>query len=1001
MNGNTFLRYVTKIGLVGIVCVGCCVCAGAFAIHLIVNSDGFRHYLERVMSTTASALTIGHLEARYPLTIAATDVVFTSHMGGLDMVLSVDNVGVTVGLLGALRARIDDLMLSGVRVRLVPSDSSQPREKHTSKAAMPFPGSIRLPRWLWRFCNARLLDGEVRIGSGDHEYVLQGICIVWTAFPREQYGDLELSLATATTQPSRLVLHVEKDTIVVSQGRLVLPSVDIPAISSLVGMRPLAAGTLSLMLHPPPSQDVPRHGLCIDVDAKGLVLQSVLGVRGSLKATVEVTGSMDDLTVHGTVVSEDLRIARGASPELGIRTDLAISATFARGVPTAFVAKSERMAATPFGSWAGSIAYRPDRIDWQIAADQVILDKIEKGLVRALLPEPVRSFSWKGTVSLASQGSIALQNGRSVAGVVSLDARDVAFNSPDFQKMAERVNFTLKGRAMCTLDGVPADLSADVRITGGEVVWGGMYADLAKLQPTLRVDVGLRSLGPHLHVRSLAVDLKEIGQVRAKGVISSDTHGRAILTEVEASELSLQGLTRCLVQDGLSGAVPWLNGCAASGSLSVAASYASKEGSNGIQGMLSLRKASVSVPALGVSVVRVEADIPFSVGTAGALHALGRGRHNPIDQGRITVSDFSYKDITIPLLAAEFMLAENTFTLTKPLEVTLSGGSMRIENGRYQGVWSGTGKGEASLAFKNIALGPVCSSLFGRSGAGQVSGWFNAITSGKDSIWLTGAIDYTAGDGRIGIEHIDMQILPHGASSGTCQLGISRLAIKEAFRGLLDIPYDMILEGDLSDIKLADGALTASGSLTLTGLDGMVTCSNMAAEGLFGPAPEVRSDIVIRDIDLAQLTGPFQFGSISGSISGEIKGLVMGFTFPYARAFTADIHTVKKKGVSQKIDATAVNKLARVGGSKGLATALSTGVYRYFDEYYYDRMGIRLSLEDGWLDIHGIPKGKEEYLILRGLRLPSISMPIKVMTPNRKVWFASWLRDIMGASGGR
>ena len=74
---------------------------------------------------------------------------------------------------------------------------------------------------------------------------------------------------------------------------------------------------------------------------------------------------------------------------------------------------------------------------------------------------------------------------------------------------------------------------------------------------------------------------------------------------------------------------------------------------------------------------------------------------------------------------------------------------------------------------------------------------------------------------------------------------------------------------------------------------------------------------------------------------------------------------------------------------------LSVGLYRFFDEYYYRKMGIRAVLQDGWLELHGIPKGKKEYLVIRAFRVPTLSMPITVLTANHKIRFNRWLGDIM------
>jgi hypothetical protein len=204
------------------------------------------------------------------------------------------------------------------------------------------------------------------------------------------------------------------------------------------------------------------------------------------------------------------------------------------------------------------------------------------------------------------------------------------------------------------------------------------------------------------------------------------------------------------------------------------------------------------------------------------------------------------------------------------------------------------------------------------------------------------------------------------------------------------------LEGDLPRVELSHGRIETTGSLTLSVFGGAVTVSKLGAGGLPGPNPFAKLDLDMKEIHLAALTDPLlQFGRVSGVLQGRIHGLTVRPGFPYATAFDADLQTVKRRGVTQKIDATAVETLSRIGGSSQLASVLSMGLYRFFDEYYYRKMGLRAVLEDGWLELHGIPKGKREYLVIRAFWVPTLSMPITVLTPNKKIRFNRWLADIM------
>ena len=368
---------------------------------------------------------------------------------------------------------------------------------------------------------------------------------------------------------------------------------------------------------------------------------------------------------------------------------------------------------------------------------------------------------------------------------------------------------------------------------------------------------------------------------------------------------------------------------------------------------------------------------------------------DPTPPGALTVEGIDLKGLEIPKLHARVLLAGNRLTLQEPMRIELAGGSLNIEEFVLQGLGSARRKGRAAVEIEGLDIAPLAKALAGKAIEGRLNGRFDGLTL-EDGTWeAAGQLGLQIRGGELLVQSIELRAPPSGSPSGRCAVRAEGIPLEALSREFMQTPLEGTLDADLPTVALSQGKLETKGSLTLSTFGGTITVSKIRAAGLPGPTPVAQLDVDLEEIDLMALTAPLRFGRVSGVLRGRIHGLRVGPGFPYATAFDADLETVKRRGVPRKIDAAAVTTLSKIGGSNQLAAVLSVGLYRFFDEYYYRKMGIRAVLEDGWLELHGIPKGKEEYLIIRAFRVPTLSMPITVMTQNQKIRFNRWLADII------
>jgi len=175
------------------------------------------------------------------------------------------------------------------------------------------------------------------------------------------------------------------------------------------------------------------------------------------------------------------------------------------------------------------------------------------------------------------------------------------------------------------------------------------------------------------------------------------------------------------------------------------------------------------------------------------------------------------------------------------------------------------------------------------------------------------------------------------------------------------------LSGVIPDVRYDNGNLEVGGSLLLRVFKGEVTLHNLTLEQPFGLVPRLRVDARADNIDLETLTRTFSFGRIEGRLDGRIDGLKMVSWRPVA--FDAEFATPENDTSRHRISQKAVDNISSIGGA-GVGGALSRSFLRFFDDFPYDRLGIRCRLENGICDMGGVAPATEGYYLVKGRLFP-------------------------------
>jgi hypothetical protein len=251
----------------------------------------------------------------------------------------------------------------------------------------------------------------------------------------------------------------------------------------------------------------------------------------------------------------------------------------------------------------------------------------------------------------------------------------------------------------------------------------------------------------------------------------------------------------------------------------------------------------------------------------------------------------------------------------------------------------------------NVALGPAGLQL----------------ETDRDSLRLQAPAAIPVLDGSLGIDEFEMafgddQPLRWQVNGLLEPVSLSELSLALGWPELAGK-----LSGVIPNVRYDGGDLEVGGILLLRVFEGEITLRNLTLEQPFGLVPRLQVDARADNIDLETLTRTFSFGRIEGRLNGRIDGLDMESWRPVA--FDAEFATPEDDRSRHRISQKAVDNISSIGGA-GVSGALSRSFLRFFEDFPYDRLGIRCRLENGICDMGGVAPAADGYYLVKGRMIP-------------------------------
>ncbi len=221
-------------------------------------------------------------------------------------------------------------------------------------------------------------------------------------------------------------------------------------------------------------------------------------------------------------------------------------------------------------------------------------------------------------------------------------------------------------------------------------------------------------------------------------------------------------------------------------------------------------------------------------------------------------------------------------------------------------------------------------------------------------------------------------------------LSLDAVKLDPLLTGIWAKPMTGTIEGILDPVHFEGNELRTKGNLMTKLFGGEILISGLAASGLFTPTPLLKLNAKWKDLRLGDLTRETAFGKIEGILRGYVNDLEIAYGQP--QRFDLLLETVKKKGVRQKMSQRAVDSIAQIGGGQSPFMGVAGIMTSFFEEFPYEKIGIRASLENDFFRINGtIREGGTEYYV-KGSGVPRIN--IINVNPDNQIRFKDMVKRI-------
>ena len=289
------------------------------------------------------------------------------------------------------------------------------------------------------------------------------------------------------------------------------------------------------------------------------------------------------------------------------------------------------------------------------------------------------------------------------------------------------------------------------------------------------------------------------------------------------------------------------------------------------------------------------------------------------------------------------------------------------------------------------AAAPVLGSLSierARFGNQQLGPLTTTISLSNNALRLHQPLHLSLFGGAVELRNVTWRDIVRDPKAVTFSADTKRLQLQELTAALNWPRFAGQLDGAIPEVESVGNTLRSRGEIQADLFGGRLRLSKLEIENLFSELPSIKMSAKLESIDLEQLSKTFAFGRISGILEGTIEDLVI--TDGQPSQMRADLHSVQRSGVDQRISVDALNKITVLSSGQE-AGALYGGLAGFFDSFRYSKLGFKAVLRNDRLTLRGVESQGENELLVVGSFLPPT---VNIVSHTQVIAFSELVRRL-------
>jgi len=387
-------------------------------------------------------------------------------------------------------------------------------------------------------------------------------------------------------------------------------------------------------------------------------------------------------------------------------------------------------------------------LTWGLSLHASSLDLAQVfGLVRPLLPETYRDWTFKGNggLEVESEGWTADGSTAWNASVIA-NLSEGSFASADSSKAGEQITGRIELRLGSPDKGRKGSFNVTMEGRDGEFLWDEYYQNFQGKSVSV-VSQGTFAQNPFSLSSAGTLDLFQTGDYR----FSADKSDDHSVFSLDAKGIACQRLFNILMRNYVNQNYPTMHDMTLDGELDLTVTASISQQQQMIEGNFALRDGELRSLSNRLMLTGLNISLPYDLALKGTPSL---APSSTTKEGFVAFNMFEKGDTRIDKFETPVVLSGNRLLMPDPIDFVLFGGEVRLTGFRVENLLSPEMRVVTGMTVKQLSLGDLIVQASSILLPGTIDGEFSSIVF-HDGQWSTqGKVVAQIFNGRVAIENL-------------------------------------------------------------------------------------------------------------------------------------------------------------------------------------------------------------------------------------------------------